>query len=159
MVSLKLNNPIEANISKEITKPLQENEPLAKKIDEGESGLSKPEPVIQTKGRFEIKSNVEKIDVKEKEVEMISTVPAASVPAVSAKATNMNDGATQERVIPCLFKFKTCYLLIDTRFSALLGLRCPFYFFQLVVSPNKRRIMRRSVRKLCTKKNPTEVLI
>ena len=129
MVSLKLNNPIEANISKEITKPLQENEPLAKKIDESESGLSKPEPVIQTKGRFEIKSNVEKIDVKEKEVEMISTVPPASVPAVSAKATNMNDGATQERAIPCLYVFKTCHLLIDTRFSALLGLRCPFYFF------------------------------
>ena len=99
MVSLKLGiNPDKANISKEITKPLHENEPLAKKIDEGESGLSKPEPVIQTKGRFEIKSNVEKIDVKEKEVEIPSSVQAAPVPAVSAKSANMNDGVTQERI-------------------------------------------------------------
>ena len=109
MVSLKLNNPVEANIPKEIAKPLQENEPLAQKIDESESGLSKPEPVIQTKGRFEIKSNVEKIDVKDKEVEMASTVPVASVPAVSAKAANMNDGVTQEWVNYMLYLIRVTY--------------------------------------------------
>jgi hypothetical protein len=97
MVSRKLEkNPEEANISKEISKPLQENEPLAKKIDEGESGLSKSEPVIQTKGRFEIKSNVEKIDIKEKELEMPVSVNMAPIPAVSAKSASMNDGVTQE---------------------------------------------------------------
>ena len=106
MVSRKLEkNPEKANISKEISKPLQENEPLAKKIDEGESGLRKPEPVIQTKGRFEIKSNVEKIDVKEKELEMPSSVNIAAVPAVSAKSANMNDGVTQEWIYHSFYTF------------------------------------------------------
>ena len=140
MVSRKLeNNPEVANISKEISKPLQENEPLAKKIDEGESGLSKPEPVIQTKGRFEIKSNVEKIDVKEKELEMPVSVNMAPIPAVSAKSASMNDGVTQEwinhsfyilLVLSCLCDRYAIFRSLGTSVSILL--RCSFYF---VVSP------------------------
>ena len=138
MVSRKLeNNPEVANISKEISKPLQENEPLAKKIDEGESGLSKPEPVIQTKGRFEIKSNVEKIDVKEKELEMPVSVNMAPIPAVSAKTASMNDGVTQEWInhsfyiiLSCLCDRYAIFRSLGTSVSILL--RRPFHF---VVSP------------------------